>query len=59
MLTDETIRRHLQGEITVGLYAINPSTQRCKWVAIDADYKNANNSDTGHLPIVDGEAQRT
>jgi len=41
MLTDETIRRHLQGEITVGLYAINPSTQRCKWVAIDADYKSA------------------
>jgi hypothetical protein len=23
------------------LYAINPSTQRCTWVAIDADYKNA------------------
>jgi hypothetical protein len=41
MLTDETIRRHLRGEITVGLYAINPSTQRCKWVAIDADYKNS------------------
>ena len=41
MLTDETIRQHLEGEITVGLYAINPSTQRCKWVAIDADYKNA------------------
>jgi hypothetical protein len=40
-LTDETIRRHLEGEITIGLYAINPSTQRCKWVAIDADYKNA------------------
>jgi hypothetical protein len=40
-LTQETIRRHLEGEITVGLYAINPSTQRCKWVAIDADYKNA------------------
>jgi hypothetical protein len=40
-LTQETIRRHLGGEITVGLYAINPSTQRCKWVAIDADYKNA------------------
>jgi len=36
MLTDQTIRRHLEGEITVGLYAINPSTQRCKWVAIDA-----------------------
>jgi hypothetical protein len=39
--TVETIRQHLVGEITVGLYAINPSTQRCKWVAIDADYKNA------------------
>ena len=41
MLTDETIRQHLEGKITIGLYAINPSTQRCKWVAIDADYKNA------------------
>jgi len=40
-LTKKTIRRHLAGEFTVGLYAINPSTQRCKWVAIDADYKNA------------------
>src|SRR5215471_4670606 len=40
-LTKGTIRRHLEGEITIGLYAINPFTQRCKWVAIDADYKNA------------------
>ena len=40
-LTQDAIRQHLEGEITVGLYAINPSTQRCKWVAIDADYKNA------------------
>ena len=40
-LTPDTIRRHLEGEITVGLYAINPDTQRCKWVAIDADYKGA------------------
>jgi hypothetical protein len=40
-LTKETIRRHLEGEITIGLYAISPYTQRCKWVAIDADYKNA------------------
>ena len=31
----------MQGEITIGLYAISPCTQRCKWVAIDADYKNA------------------
>lgn len=41
MLTGETIRQHLEGEITVGLYAINPSSQRCKWTAIDADYKSA------------------
>ena len=40
-LTSETIRRHLEGEITIGLYAINPATQRCKWVAIDADYRGA------------------
>ena len=40
-LTEETIRQHLEGEITVGLYAINPSSQRCKWAAIDADYKSA------------------
>jgi hypothetical protein len=25
----------------MGLYAINPATQRCKWVAIDADYPTA------------------
>jgi hypothetical protein len=40
-LTKEIIKQHLEGELTVGLYAINPSTQRCKWGAIDADYKNA------------------
>ncbi|MGE5112916.1 MAG: TOTE conflict system archaeo-eukaryotic primase domain-containing protein [Acidobacteriaceae bacterium] len=40
-LSDTTIRQHLEGEVTVGLYAINPANQRCKWVAIDADYKNA------------------
>jgi hypothetical protein len=37
-LTGTTIRRHLEGEITIGLYAINPLTQRSNWVAIDADY---------------------
>src|SRR5437899_4509975 len=37
-LTAATIQRHLEGELTIGLYAINPSTQRSKWVAIDADY---------------------
>jgi hypothetical protein len=40
-LNEAMIRRHLEGDITVGLYAINPANQRCKWVAIDADYKNA------------------
>ncbi len=40
-LTHETIRKHLEGEITIALYAISPSSQRCKWVAIDADYKHA------------------
>lgn len=41
ILTSATIRRHLEGEITIGLYAINPVTQRSKWVAIDADYSGA------------------
>ena len=40
-LTLHTIRRHLEGEITIGLYAINPSTQCSKWVAIDADYEDS------------------
>jgi TOTE conflict system, Archaeo-Eukaryotic Primase domain len=40
-LSAVTIRRHLEGEITIGLYAINPATQRSKWVAIDADYAGA------------------
>lgn len=40
-LTGNTIRRHLEGEITIGLYAISPATQRSKWVAIDADYDGA------------------
>jgi hypothetical protein len=37
----DTIRRHLEGGLTFGLYAINPRTQRCRWVAIDADYDDA------------------
>lgn len=40
-LSELTIKNHLEGRITIGLYAINPATQRCKWVAIDADYSNA------------------
>ncbi len=40
-LTLDTVRRHLAGELTIGIYAINPPTQRSKWMAIDADYKQA------------------
>lgn len=40
-LTLQTIRDHLTGRVTIGLYSLNPKTQRSKWVAIDADYKNA------------------
>jgi hypothetical protein len=40
-LTLETVRRHMGGELTIGIYAINPVTQRSKWMAIDADYKTA------------------
>ncbi|MCZ2078354.1 MAG: hypothetical protein LC130_25565 [Bryobacterales bacterium] len=40
-LTLEMVRQHLVGELTIGIYAINPATQRCKWMAIDADYRTA------------------
>jgi len=41
LLTEQTIADHLEGRITIGLYAINSLNQRCKWVAIDADYPTA------------------
>jgi hypothetical protein len=40
-LTADSIRRHLEGDITIAVYAINPNTQRSKWLAIDADYRYA------------------
>ncbi|MFZ0862291.1 MAG: hypothetical protein WB781_23675 [Candidatus Sulfotelmatobacter sp.] len=40
-LSLETVREHLNGQTTIGIYALNPKTQRSKWVAIDADYENA------------------
>jgi hypothetical protein len=40
-LTSWDIQRHLAGEITLGIYAINPATQRVKWMGMDADYANA------------------
>jgi hypothetical protein len=35
------IEQHIAGHQTINLYAINPATQCCKWLAIDADYDNA------------------
>jgi hypothetical protein len=40
-LDDRTIRMHLQGRLTIGLYATNPKNQTSKWIAIDADYRHA------------------
>lgn len=40
-LDDKGVRLHISGFQTIGLYAINPATQRSKWVAIDADYAKA------------------
>jgi hypothetical protein len=40
-LSLQTTRDHLNGQLTIGVYALNPTTQRSKWVAIDADYENA------------------
>ena len=40
-LTLDTIRRHIEGGITIGLYSINPDTQCSKWVAIDADCEDS------------------
>jgi hypothetical protein len=37
-LDEAVVRMHLNGDLTISLYAINPETQRSKWVAIDADF---------------------
>src|ERR1700751_1665134 len=41
LLTEKTVAEPLEGKITIGLYAISPLNQRCKWFAIDADYANS------------------
>jgi len=41
LLDEKTVSAHLEGRLTLGLYAINPTNQRCKWAAIDADYASA------------------
>jgi hypothetical protein len=40
-LTEVIIRQHLEGRMTIGLYAMIPETQRSKWIAIDGDYADA------------------
>ena len=40
-LSAETVRRHLEGDLTIGVYAMSPATQRCKWIAMDGDYKDS------------------
>jgi hypothetical protein len=40
-LTADVIAAHLNSEQTIGLYALNPETQRAKWIAVDADYEDA------------------
>src|SRR6202161_1077417 len=40
-LTAATIRRHLEGDMTLGVYAMNAEIQRCKWIAMDGDYKES------------------
>jgi len=40
-LQSDVVRMHLNGDLTINLYAINPQTQSCKWVAIDADFEGS------------------
>jgi hypothetical protein len=40
-LSAQTVQRHLEGDLTIGLYSMNPATQRCKWIAMDGDYKDS------------------
>jgi hypothetical protein len=44
LLDADVVRMHLNGDITVNLFAINPETQRSKWIAIDADFDGATQS---------------
>jgi hypothetical protein len=40
-LSLRAIQQHLDGVLTIGLYAIDPRTQTSKWLALDADYSGA------------------
>jgi hypothetical protein len=41
VLDADVVRMHLNGDLTINLFAISPETQRSKWVAIDADFDGA------------------
>jgi hypothetical protein len=38
LLGADVVRMHLNGDITINLFAIEPGSQRSKWTAIDADF---------------------
>jgi hypothetical protein len=40
-ITRGHILRHLSGQHTIGLYAVNPVVNTCKWFALDGDYPGA------------------
>jgi len=47
-LTLQMVADHIAGRQTCMFYAINPQTQRSKWICIDGDYENAE-EDLVHL----------
>lgn len=51
LLNDEQIARHLCGIQTIGLYAIDPVPNTCKWFCLDADYDEAED----HLKVIESE----
>ena len=36
-LTDDVLRLHLKGEVTVGVYQLDPRTNKVKWICTDID----------------------
>lgn len=51
LLNEEQIARHLCGLQTIGLYAIDPESNTCKWFCLDADYDEAEE----HLKAIEEE----
>lgn len=39
-LTDDHVLRHIVGQHTIGLYALEPQFSSCKWFALDGDYED-------------------